>query len=78
VLAREGLKACKALGFKAVIVIGHPDYYPRFGFSPARAKGLDLPFPVPDEAFMALELVPGSLDGIEGIVIYPPEFARFV
>lgn len=72
----EGLKACEYRGYKAIIVIGHPNYYPRFGFSSARGKGLEAPFPVPEEAFMVLELVPGSLDGIDGIVKFPPEFAK--
>ena len=70
-LVTEGLNACKGLGFKAVVVVGHPDYYPRFGFSSARAKGLDAPFPVPDEAFMVRELVSGALDGISGIIRRP-------
>lgn len=70
----EGLKACKSMGYKSIIVIGHPNYYPRFGFSSAREKGLEAPFPVPDEVFMVLELVPGSLNGIEGIVKFPQEF----
>jgi putative acetyltransferase len=58
-----------------VVVIGHPKYYPRFGFSPARAQGLEAPFAVPDEAFLVLELVPGVLDGITGMVKYPPPFS---
>jgi putative acetyltransferase len=57
-----------------VVVVGHPNYYPRFGFSPTRARGLEAPFPVPDEAFLALELVPGALDGVAGMVRYPPPF----
>ncbi len=73
-LVTEGLKACKKLGFNSIVVFGHPDYYPRFGFSSARAKGLDAPFPVPDEVFMVQELVPGALDGIKGIVRLPKEF----
>lgn len=73
-LVRQGLERCRRLGHNIVIVIGHPHYYPRFGFSSARAQGLEAPFAVPDEAFMALELVPGALDGIEGMVIYPPAF----
>lgn len=62
------------LGHKIVILLGHPAYYSRFGFLPARVKGLEVPIPAPDEAFMALELIPGALDGINGMVIYPPEF----
>lgn len=73
-LVREGLKNCHQLGYEIVIVIGHPDYYPRFGFVPARQKGLETPFPVPDESFMVLELVPNALAGFKGTVKYPPEF----
>jgi len=73
-LVREGLKKCQQLGYEIVIVIGHPNYYPRFGFAPARQKGLEASFPVPDEAFMVLELVPNSLTGLKGTVKYPPEF----
>jgi putative acetyltransferase len=73
-LVREGLKRCRNLGHEIVIVVGHPHYYPRFGFVPAGQKGLKAPFPVPDEAFMVLELTPKALTGIEGTVSYPPEF----
>jgi putative acetyltransferase len=73
-LVREGLKKCYQLGYAIVIVIGHPDYYPRFGFIPARQKGLKTPFPVSDEAFMVLEVVPNALEGLKGTVKYPPEF----
>jgi putative acetyltransferase len=73
-LVRTGLEKCRELGHKIVVVIGHPEYYPRFGFIPARQKNLDTPFPVPDEAFMVCELAPDALDGIEGKVKFPPEF----
>ena len=73
-LVRDGLERCRSLGHRIVVVIGHPKYYPRFGFSPARAQGLKVPFPVPYEAFLALELVPGALDGLAGMVKYPPPF----
>ena len=73
-LVRDGLERCRSLGHKTVVVVGHPAYYPRFGFSPARARGLEAPFPVPDEAFMVLELVPGALDGVAGVVRFPPPF----
>ena len=73
-LVRDGLERCRSLGHRIVVVIGHPKYYPRFGFSPARAQGLEVPFPVPDEAFLVLELVPGALDGVAGTVRYPPPF----
>jgi len=73
-LVSRGLEDCQRLGHKIIIVIGHPEYYPRFGFLPARDKGLEVAFPVPDEAFMVLELVPGVLDITQGEIIYPPEF----
>jgi putative acetyltransferase len=73
-LVREGLARARALGHRFVIVLGHPEYYPRFGFTPARARGLDCQWPVPDEAFMALELKPGALGGVRGRVRYAPAF----
>jgi putative acetyltransferase len=73
-LVRRGLEESRRLGFRIVIVIGHSEYYPRFCFEPARSKGLETTFPVQDEAFMALELVEGALNGINGMVRFPPEF----
>ena len=75
-LVREGLTKCKDLGYRVVILVGHPNYYPRFGFTPAKKKGLKLPFDVPNEAFMVYEIVPQALMGIKGTVVYPPEFAE--
>jgi putative acetyltransferase len=77
-LIREGIKACKSRSFEAIIVIGHPEYYPKFGFTQARGKGLESSIPVPDEAFMVLELVPGSLEGMEGKIIFASEFDEFI
>ncbi len=73
-LVREGLARCRALGAAAVVVVGHPGYYPRFGFTPASGLGLACEFEFPDEAWMALELEPGALDGLEGTVKYHPAF----
>lgn len=75
-LIKEGIKKCKELGHKIIVLVGHADYYPRFGFVKASAKGLKLPFDVPDEAFMVYEIIPNSLAGITGTVEYPPEFAE--
>ena len=75
-LVREGLIKCKELGYKAVILVGHPNYYPRFGFTPAKEIGLELPFDAPSEAFMAYEIIPQALEGTKGMVVYPPEFAE--
>lgn len=73
-LIKRGLVESKRLGYKFIVVVGHPEYYPRFGFTSARAKGLEAPFEVPDEAFMVFELFPGALDYVKGLVMYPPEF----
>lgn len=71
-LIRYGLETLARQGERIVLVLGHPEYYQRFGFSPAKARHLESPFP-PD-AYMALELAPGALDGIEGKVRYPAAF----
>jgi putative acetyltransferase len=71
-LVREGLRACADAGHRVVVVLGHPDYYPRFGFSAQLAERLKAPFFGP--TFMALELVPGALAGVAGEVRYPPPF----
>lgn len=73
-LVRAGLEHLRAAGSRAVIVLGHPNYYPRFGFAPASRFGLRWEHSAPDEAFMALELVPGALAGVAGVVRYRPEF----
>lgn len=71
-LIREALVRAEQSGFEAVVVLGHPGYYPRFGFSAALAAKLAAPFS--GEAFMALELVEGGLRGESGRVRYPPAF----
>jgi putative acetyltransferase len=75
-LVREGLKECQRIGCNIVVVVGHPEYYPRFGFVPAKHKGLTCEYPVPDEVFMVAELRPGALDGWRGLVKYLPEFGN--
>ncbi|MGD9905343.1 MAG: GNAT family N-acetyltransferase [Vicinamibacterales bacterium] len=65
-LVRAGLEACRSTGSAAVVVVGHPAYYPRFGFVPASRVGLTCEYDVPDEVFMALELQPGALAGHAG------------
>lgn len=74
-LVVAGLQRCRELGAGAVVVLGHPDYYPRFGFRPAVEFGLHSEYQVPNEAFMALELEPAYLDGVDGLVRYHEEFA---
>jgi putative acetyltransferase len=67
-----GLDRLRRQGEHIVIVVGHPDYYPRFGFSTEKARSLESPFP--PEAFMAMELRPGPLDQIRGKVKYAAAF----
>jgi predicted N-acetyltransferase YhbS len=73
-LIREGLRKAKELGFESVIVLGHKGYYPKFGFKKASQWGIVCSFEVPDEAFMAIELIEGALSGKAGTIVYPEEF----
>jgi putative acetyltransferase len=57
-----------------VVVLGHPHYYPRFGFVPATLKGLRCEYDVPDDVFMVAELQPDALAGLQGAVKYHPAF----
>jgi putative acetyltransferase len=74
-LVRDGLAACRASGHDVVVVVGHPAFYPRFGFVRARPLGLTSAPPFPDEAFMVAELTPGALRGRRGVVEYGSDFA---
>jgi putative acetyltransferase len=73
-LVRDGLAACRTAGHDVVIVVGHPAYYPRFGFVRAHPLGLTSDPAFPDEAFMVAELTPGALRGRRGVVVYGGEF----
>ncbi len=73
-LVETGIEECRRLGHRIVIVVGHPSYYPRFGFTAAKESGIFPPFPCPDNVFMALPLTTGALDGAGGVVRYPAAF----
>ncbi len=73
-LINKGLIRAKDLGFRSVIVVGHPEYYPKFGFTKASKWSIKVPFEVPDEVFMAIEIVEGELQDKSGIIEYPAEF----
>jgi predicted N-acetyltransferase YhbS len=62
------------LGFDSIIVVGHKDYYPKFGFQKASKWGIQSSIEVPDEAFMAIELAEKALENKAGVVQYPQEF----
>lgn len=72
-LVRAALEELRDRGYEIVVVVGHPAYYPRFGFVRASELGLRWEHSCPDEAFMALELRPGALAGRSGLVRYRPE-----
>ena len=74
-LIQHGLEECRRSGFQAVVVLGHPDFYSRFGFIPASRKSLKCEYDVPDEAFMVLELESGTLEDCSGTVKYRSEFS---
>ena len=73
-LIAKGIEIAKELNYTSVVVLGHENYYPRFGFEPALKWNIFPPFDVPHNAFMAMELANNALEGIGGTVIYPPEF----
>jgi putative acetyltransferase len=74
-LVSQGLRRCREMRHSIVIVLGHPEYYPRFGFSADRALALKCCYSGP--SFMAIALRKGALDGLAGEVRYPPPFDMF-
>ncbi len=73
-LVEHGLRRCREEGHPYVVVLGHPDYYPRFGFVPASRFGIKSEYDVADEVFMVMELREGALSGRAGMAKYQPEF----
>lgn len=74
-LTEAGLTACREAGHELVFVLGHPTYYPRFGFVASRPLGIECQFEVPAAAFMVLELRAGARAGVSGVAYYHPVFA---
>ncbi|PEL21265.1 GNAT family N-acetyltransferase [Bacillus wiedmannii] len=70
------LEKAKGLGYVSVVVLGHPEYYPKFGFKKASEWNIKAPFEVPDEVFMVMELRGNALEGVEGVVEYSSAFAE--
>jgi len=73
-LVPAGLEVCKQMGFGAVVVLGHPKFYPRFGFAPSSRFGIKCEYDVPEEVFLVVELQPGYLSGASGTIHYHPAF----
>ncbi|MEW9502988.1 GNAT family N-acetyltransferase [Jeotgalibacillus marinus] len=76
-LILESLKKANELGYNSVVVMGHPEYYPKFGFKKASLWKIKAPFEVPEETFMALELRENALDNVSGVVKYSSAFLTF-
>ncbi|MCE7041379.1 GNAT family N-acetyltransferase [Dyadobacter sp. CY312] len=73
-LIQAAHKRAKDLGYQSIILLGHEEYYPRFGYRVADEFGISLPFDVPRENCMAIELQPNALKGVHGQVVYAKEF----
>lgn len=73
-LIQEAHDVARRLGHTSVVLLGHKDYYPRFGYKQASTFGISLPFEVPAENCMAIELVDGALENVSGIVEYAAAF----
>ena len=73
-LVKAGLSQCQHEGHSYVVVLGHPEYYPLFGFVPASTYGFRSEYEVPDEAFMIMGFRDEVLRGRGGVVRYQPEF----
>jgi putative acetyltransferase len=72
-LMRAAIEVAKERELPLIALLGHATYYPRFGFEPARAIGIEPPRPWPDDHWLALRL-PGWKPELEGTVRYPPAF----
>ena len=70
----ESHKKAVELGHKSIVLLGHENYYPRFGYTQADKYGIELPFDVPKENCMVIELIENGLNGVSGTVKYPAEF----
>ncbi|ENQ3112029.1 GNAT family N-acetyltransferase [Bacillus sp. GKis3/1] len=70
------LAKAKELGYGSVVVLGHPEYYPKFGFKKASEWNIKAPFEVPEEVFMVMELTENALEGVKGVVQYSSAFAE--
>lgn len=73
-LIRSGHRKAKELGFTSIVVLGHQNYYPRFGYKMAKDYGIRTPFAVPDENSMIIELTADALKHTQGTIEYPQEF----
>ena len=74
-LVEAGNRHLKDVGCPFIVVLGHADFYPRFGFKPARPQGVTCEWDVPDNVFLLLALDPVLMRGVLGLARYRPEFS---
>ena len=74
-LVEAGNRRLQQGGCPFIIVVGHPEFYPRFGFTPARARGITCEWDVPDDVFMLLVLDEAEMSGVSGLAKYRDEFS---
>ncbi len=73
-LIKEAHRVAKEAGFLSIVLLGHDQYYPRFGYQRCSQFGIQLPFEAPDENCMVIELVENGLQGVSGMVQYSKAF----
>lgn len=77
-LVKDAVQKAKSLGFASIIVLGHPEFYKRFGFQSTTKWQINAPFDVPKGVFMGLELIEGALDNLHGTVVYSASFNNVI
>ncbi len=75
-LVKSGLQLCEKIGAGAVVVLGHAEYYPKFGFIPSNQFNIKSEYDVPSDVFMITELIPHYLASRRGTIQYHPEFSK--
>ncbi len=76
-LVEEGLKRCREADYEVVILVGHPEYYPRFGFVPSAHYQIKSEYDLPEDVFMVKELKKDALKGVSGTIKYHRIFSEF-
>jgi putative acetyltransferase len=74
-LVEAGNRKLQDAGCPFIIVLGHANYYPRFGFRPASTHGIKCEWEVPDDVFMLLVLDQAKMQGVSGLAKYRHEFS---
>ena len=73
-LVLEAHRCAAALNYRSAVLLGHKDYYPRLGYRKASSWNITFPYDVPEDCCMAIELCPGGLEGVQGMVCYDKAF----